>query len=96
MWFLGFLLWLLGIYWAAYFIFTGLDKPYFYGFIYGIASSLIFLLCFLGWWWGNRTLRLWEKHRSDGSSPGSRRRATFRSRWKAIRIPPRPIGAIPT
>lgn len=58
---LNFPLWLVGIYWVLYFVVTNLEKPYFYGFIYGIASSLIFIFCFLGWWWFNRTLRLSEK-----------------------------------
>jgi hypothetical protein len=58
---LNFLLWLLGIYWALYFVVGSIDKPYFVGFIYGCLSSLIFALCFLVWWWRNRSIRLVEK-----------------------------------
>jgi len=52
---------LLVIYWALYFIVGAWEKPYFYGFIYGMLSAVVFAICFLGWWWSNRTFRLVEK-----------------------------------
>src|SRR5579872_1354341 len=58
---LGFPLGLIAIYWVLYFAVGRVDKPYFYGFIYGLASALLFALCFFGWWWFNRAIRLSEK-----------------------------------
>jgi len=58
---LGFVSWLIAIYWALYFVVGLLDKPYFYGFVYGMASALVFALCFLGWWWSRKGLSLGEK-----------------------------------
>jgi len=58
---LGFPLGLLLVYWALYFVVDHLEKPYFYGFIYGMASALVFALCFLGWWWFNRAVPLVQK-----------------------------------
>ena len=58
---LGFPLGLILVYWALYLVVGNLEKPYFYGFIYGMASALVFALCFLGWWWFNRGIRRSEK-----------------------------------
>ncbi len=37
------------------------DKPYFIGFMLAMASAGLLTLLFLGWWWFNRGLQLWEK-----------------------------------
>lgn len=58
---LGFLLGLVVTYWIAYVVVGAIDKPYFYGFIYGLASALVFAICFFTWWWGNRAIRRSEK-----------------------------------
>jgi outer membrane protein assembly factor BamB len=46
------------LYWLAFVIVGQLDKPYFYGFIYGMASAALLTLVFFGWWWTRRTIRL--------------------------------------
>jgi outer membrane protein assembly factor BamB len=58
---LGFPTGLILIYWSLYFVVGGVEKPYFHGFLYGMASSLVFALSFLGWWWFNRSIRWPEK-----------------------------------
>ncbi len=49
------------IFWVASFVVGAFDKPYFFGFLYEIASSSLVTLCFLVWWWFNRRLRYSEK-----------------------------------
>src|SRR5215510_11698626 len=49
------------IFWALSFIAAAIDKPYFVGFMYTLASTALVTLLFLGWWWFNRSLRLSEK-----------------------------------
>src|SRR5262245_17375484 len=49
------------IFWALHFIVGSLEKPYFYGFLFQMASVGLLTLLFLGWWWFNRGLRLSEK-----------------------------------
>lgn len=58
---LGFLTGLLAVYWILFFVVGSIEKPYFYGFIYGLASSLVFAICFFSWWWSNRAIRRSEK-----------------------------------
>ncbi|MDR3404428.1 MAG: PQQ-like beta-propeller repeat protein [Chthoniobacter sp.] len=58
---LGFPLGLALVYWGLYFVVENIEKPYFYGFIYGMASALVFALCFLGWWWFNGAILRAEK-----------------------------------
>lgn len=50
---------LLGLYWALFFLVARLDKPYFVGFLYALASSGLLTLAFFAWWWlgRGRTLR---------------------------------------
>ncbi len=49
------------IFWVASLVVGAFDKPYFFGFLYEIASSSLVTLCFLVWWWFNRRLRFSEK-----------------------------------
>ena len=49
------------IFWIVSFVVAHLNKPYFFGFLYGMASVAIVTLLFLGWWWFNRRLNGWEK-----------------------------------
>jgi outer membrane protein assembly factor BamB len=48
-------------FWALTFAATTVNKPYFVGFMIGLALGGLLTLSFLGWWWFNRSLRLWEK-----------------------------------
>lgn len=48
-------------FWTLYLIVTSIEKPYFYSFIYGMLSTALLTLLFLGWWWFNRSLRFLEK-----------------------------------
>src|SRR5215510_3857833 len=49
------------IFWALHFVVGSLEKPYFYGFLFQMASAGLFTLLFLSWWWFNRGLRISEK-----------------------------------
>lgn len=49
------------IYWAAGIIVGGLEKPYFYGFLYGMASAILLTLFFFGWWFTRRQVRLRDR-----------------------------------
>src|SRR5438477_9911059 len=49
------------IFWALTFGAGLLDKPYFFGFMYSLASTGLLTLLFLGWWWLNRGFRFSEK-----------------------------------
>src|SRR5579862_7497438 len=49
------------VYWVAFFVVGAFNKPYFFGFLYGMASVLVVTLLLFGWWWLNRGLRVWEK-----------------------------------
>jgi outer membrane protein assembly factor BamB len=49
---------LLAVYWIANFIVAAIDKPYFYGFIYGMAAPALLLILFSIWWWTNRRIAL--------------------------------------
>jgi hypothetical protein len=46
------------VFWVAFFVVGTFNKPYFFGFLYGMASALVVTLLFFGWWWLNRGLRL--------------------------------------
>ncbi len=48
-------------FWAGGLIVGTLDKPYFIGFMYSVASAGLITLLFFGWWWFNRRLRFSEK-----------------------------------
>jgi outer membrane protein assembly factor BamB len=49
------------IYWLATFAARAVDKPYFFGFMCGLATAGILTLLILGWWWFNRAVRLRDK-----------------------------------
>ena len=49
------------LFWIATIVGSRIDKPYFIGFMFALATTALVSLCFLGWWWLNRGLRLWEK-----------------------------------
>jgi outer membrane protein assembly factor BamB len=49
------------IFWLLSFLVGALNKPYFVGFMYSMASAALVTLLFVGWWWLNRGLRIWEK-----------------------------------
>src|SRR5262245_9735337 len=49
------------IFWTLHFVVGSLEKPYFYGFLFQMASAALFALLFLSWWWFNRGVRLSEK-----------------------------------
>jgi outer membrane protein assembly factor BamB len=48
-------------FWLLTVVLARINKPYFVGFMAGLALSGLVTLLFLGWWWFNRRLRLWEK-----------------------------------
>src|SRR5262245_61303488 len=58
---LKFLIGVVLVFWALHFVVGNLEKPYFYGFLFQMASAGLFTLLFLSWWWFNRSLRLSEK-----------------------------------
>jgi outer membrane protein assembly factor BamB len=47
----------LTVFWALCFAVGGLEKPYFYGFIFGMAAPALLLLAFGAWWWTRRRVR---------------------------------------
>src|SRR5215469_5323237 len=49
------------IFWVASFVVGAFNKPYFFGFIYGMVSALLVTLLFFGWWWFNRGLTWRDK-----------------------------------
>src|SRR5262249_11356790 len=49
------------LYWAAGFFVGRLDKPYFYGFLYGMGSATLLALVFFGWWFSRRSIRLRDR-----------------------------------
>ena len=48
------------VFWSAGLVAGAVDKPYFAGFLYGMAAAAIITLVVLGWWWFNRRL-LWRQ-----------------------------------
>ena len=50
-----------GAFWIAYFVVGGMEKPYFIGFLYGMAAAALLVLLFFGWWWSRRRIRLSER-----------------------------------
>src|SRR5262245_56994984 len=49
------------VYWAAAMVVGRLEKPYFYGFLYGMGSAALLTLVYFGWWWSRRTVRLRDR-----------------------------------
>jgi outer membrane protein assembly factor BamB len=52
---------LLVLFWVPFFLVSRIDKPYFYGFLYSMASAAVLVLLFSVWWWTNRGLRLSQR-----------------------------------
>ena len=48
-------------FWALLVLLGRIDKPYFVGFIYSMASAALLVLGFSIWWWTNRGLRLSQR-----------------------------------
>ena len=48
-------------FWLFTFLSGQFNKPYFVGFMLGLALSGLITILFLGWWFFNRGLRRWEK-----------------------------------
>jgi outer membrane protein assembly factor BamB len=48
------------LFWIVSLVVRAVDKPYFVGFFYGLASTGLITLLILGWWWFNRQL-LWRE-----------------------------------
>src|SRR5579872_750240 len=48
-------------FWLLTFALKAINKPYFVGFMAGLALAGLITLTFLGWWSFNRRLRLWDK-----------------------------------
>src|SRR5262249_23060102 len=51
---------LLALFWVPFFLVSAIDKPYFYCFLYSMASAAVLVLLFSVWWWTNRGLR-WSR-----------------------------------
>src|SRR5262245_28698817 len=61
---LGFPIFIVGLYWVLSIVAGRLEKLYFVGFLYGMASAAVLVLAYFTWWWINRRIRL--SHRLFG------------------------------
>jgi outer membrane protein assembly factor BamB len=52
---------LVTLFWVAFFVVGSVDKFYFYGFLYAMASSGLLALLFFGWWWTFSRIRLLDR-----------------------------------
>lgn len=52
---------LVTLFWVLRFIVERLEKAYFIGFLYGLASAGLLILLYFGWWWANRRIRLADR-----------------------------------
>ncbi len=52
---------LVALYWGSRLVVEQLDKLYFIGFLYSLASSGLLVLLFFAWWWTNRRIRLADR-----------------------------------
>jgi outer membrane protein assembly factor BamB len=52
---------LVTLYWVLSIVVSRLEKLYFLGFLYGMASAAVFILVYFGWWWLNRRIRLSDR-----------------------------------
>src|SRR5262245_20056363 len=49
---------LVTVFWAMLVLLGRIDKPYFVGFLYSMASAALLVLLYSIWWWTNLSLRL--------------------------------------
>jgi outer membrane protein assembly factor BamB len=49
---------LVSLFWALSIVVGRLDKLYFVGFLYAMASATVLVLAYFGWWWANRRIPL--------------------------------------
>jgi outer membrane protein assembly factor BamB len=49
------------LFWVPHFVVDRLDKPYFVGFLYAMASAALLALLYFTWWWANRRIPLSER-----------------------------------
>jgi outer membrane protein assembly factor BamB len=49
------------VYWALTVVVGNVEKLYFLGFLYGMASAALLAIVFLAWWWLNRRIRLADR-----------------------------------
>jgi outer membrane protein assembly factor BamB len=52
---------LVGLFWVGFFIVGRIEKPYFYGFLYSMASAALLLVLYSVWWWTNRGITLRQR-----------------------------------
>ena len=52
---------ILTLFWIAFFVVGALEKPYFYGFLYGMGAAGLLVLVFSIWWWTNRRIKLSDR-----------------------------------
>src|SRR6516225_7889715 len=52
---------ILTLFWIAFFVVGALEKPYFYGFLYGMGAAGLLALVFSIWWWTNRRIKLSDR-----------------------------------
>jgi outer membrane protein assembly factor BamB len=52
---------LVAVLWGLGFVVGRLEKPYFVGFLYALASSALFALLYFTWWWTRRRIPLSER-----------------------------------
>ena len=52
---------LIALFWVAFVLVGALEKPYFIGFLYGMAAPAVLLLLFSVWWWCNRRMPLGDR-----------------------------------
>jgi outer membrane protein assembly factor BamB len=49
------------LFWTAFFAVAALDKPYFYGFLFGMAAPAVLALLFFGWWFTRGRIPMRER-----------------------------------
>lgn len=58
---LGLAVGLVALFWGLSFFVDRLEKPYFYGFLYRMASAGLLVLVYFAWWWTNRRIRFVDR-----------------------------------
>jgi outer membrane protein assembly factor BamB len=52
---------MVALFWGLFFIVAQIEKPYFIGFLYSMASAALLVLPFFVWWWTNRGILLAQR-----------------------------------